>query len=47
MQLFAEKFTQTPKHVSLLEKVASYGQVDDFSGFFGKSGTFCSLLPKS
>ena len=47
MQLFAGKLTQTPKHGSLREKVASFGQIDDFSSFFWKCGTFCNFLPKS
>ena len=34
LELFAEKFTQKPKHGGLLEKVASFGQIDDFSCFF-------------
>ena len=86
LQLFAEKFTKTPRHGSFLEKlqvlaksmifrafsrneplfatfswkvdqnaetwlfprkVASFGQMDDFSFFFEKWATFCNFLLKS
>ena len=35
------------KHGSLLEKLHSVGQIDDFSCFFKKWGTFCTSLLKS
>ena len=44
---FAKKFTQTRRHLGLLEKVAHFGQIDDFSCFFAKLGTFCNFLLKS
>ena len=47
LQLFAEKFTQTTKHGSFLENVAIFRLIDDFLGFFMKSGTFFNFLPKS
>ena len=47
LQLFTEKLTQTREHGCLLEKVASFGQIDDFSCFFAKLGTFCNFLLKS
>ena len=36
LQVFAERLTQTSKHGTLLEKVASFGQIDDFPCFFAK-----------
>ena len=47
LELFAEKFTKSFKHGSLLEKLQVFGQVDDFSCFFTKWGTFCNVLLKS
>ena len=47
LQLFAEKLNKTPNHGSLLEKVDTFGQIDDFSCFIAKWGTFCNFLPKS
>ena len=47
LELFAEKFTQKPKHGGFLEKVASFAQIDDFSFFFAKGGPFCNLLLKT
>ena len=47
LQLLAEKLTQTPTHGGLLEKVACFGQIDDFSCFFAKLSTFCNFLLKS
>ena len=45
LQVFADKFTQTPKHGGLLEKVARFGQIDDFVRFFLQNqalfATFC------
>ena len=35
------------KHGSLFEKLHSFGQIDDFSCFFTKWGTFCNFLLKS
>ena len=35
-KLFAEKFSETPKHGCLLEKVLHFGQIVDFSCFFAK-----------
>ena len=39
--------TETPKHGSLLEKVKTFAQIDDFSRFFAKWGTFRNFLLKS
>ena len=36
LQLFTEKLTKTAKRGSLLEKVAHFGQMDDFPCFFAK-----------
>ena len=47
LHFFAEKLTQTPTHGGLLEKVASFGKIDDFSCFSAKWGTFCKFLLKS
>ena len=47
LQLFAEKLTQTPKHGGLLEEGLSCGEIDDFSWFLEKWGTFCNFLLKS
>ena len=46
-QLFAEKLTQTPRHRGLLEKVAHFGEINDFSCFLAKWGTVCNFLLKS
>ena len=35
------------KHGSLFEKLHSFAQIDDFSCFFTKWGTFCNFLLKS
>ena len=34
LQLFAEKFIETPRHGTLFEKLASFGKIDDLSCFF-------------
>ena len=47
LQVFAEKLTQTPKHGALLEKVSGCGEIDDFSWFLEKWGTFFKFLLKS
>ena len=47
LQLFAENFKEMPKHGSLLEKLQSFGQIDDFSCFFTQGGTFCKFLLKT
>ena len=47
LQLVAEKLTQTPTHGGLLEKVGNFGQIDNFSYFFAKWGTFCNFWLKS
>ena len=46
LQLFPEKLTETLKHGSLLQKVEDFGQIDDFSCFLAKSGTFWNLFLK-
>ena len=45
--LLAEKFTQTPKHSSLLEKDLHLAQIGHFSCFFAKCSTFWHFLLKS
>ena len=47
LQLPAEKFMKMPRHGSLLEKLQRFGQMDDFSCFFTKWGTFCNFFQKS
>ena len=47
LQLFPEKFIEMQRHGSLFEKLQSFDQIDDFSRFFTKWGTFCNLLLKS
>ena len=41
LQLFPEKFIEMQRHGSLFEKLQRFGQMDDFSCFFTKWGTFC------
>ena len=47
LRLFSEKFIEMQRHGSLLEKLESFGQIDGFSCFFTKWGTFCSFFLKS
>ena len=47
LQLFPEKFIEMQRHGSLLEKLQSFGEIDDFLCFFTNWATFCNLLLKS
>ena len=47
LQLFSEKLIEMQRDGSLLEKLQSFGQIDDFSRFFTKWGTFCNFFLKS
>ena len=47
LEPFAERFIEKPKHGSLLEKMHSFGQIDEFSSFFTKSGSFWNFSLKS
>ena len=44
LQVFAEKLTETSKRGSLLQSVEHFCQIDDFSCFRAKSGTFCNFF---
>ena len=46
MQLFAENLTQTPKHGSLLEKVASFAKSTIFHAFTGNEALFATFTRK-
>ena len=47
LQLFPQKFIEMQSHGSFLEKLHSFGQMDDFSCFFTNWAIFCNLLLKS
>ena len=47
LQLFSEKFIEMQRHGSLFQKLQSFDQIDDFSCFFTKWGTFCNFFLKS
>ena len=47
LQLFPEKLIEMQRHGSLLEKLESFSQIDDFLCFFTNWATFCNLLLKS
>ena len=44
---FSRRVNPTTKHASLPKEVSSFSQIDDFSFFFAKSGTYCNFFPKS
>ena len=47
LHIFPENFIEMPKHGSLLEKLQSFGQIDDFSCFLTKRGTFFFKLHRN
>ena len=47
LQLFPEKFIEMQRHGSLLEKLQSFGEIDEFLFFFTNWAIFCNLLLKS
>ena len=47
LQRFPEKLIEVQRHCSFLEKLQSFGQIDDFSCFFSKWSTFCNFFLKS
>ena len=47
LKLLANKLIKTQKHGNFFKKIASFGQIDDFSWLFTKWGTFCKFLLKS
>ena len=47
LQLFPKNLIKMQRHGSLLKKLQSFGQIDDFSCFFTNWATFCNLLLKA
>ena len=46
LQLFSEKFIEMQRHGSLFKKLQSFGQIDNFSLFFTRWGTFYNFFLK-